>query len=320
MDNNVKYLIVIGGPTAVGKSALAIELARNFETEILSADSRQIYRELNVGTAKPAPDALATIKHHFVDHIPITSSFTASDFEQEGLSTLDMIYQDNDLAILCGGSGFYIHALCFGLDKLPDVHPEVRKKFDHLLVAEGIEALQSRLKKEDPKYYKVVDRENPHRLIRALSVVEQTGRAYSSYLSQKRDPRPFETIWILLDEDRQVVYEKINKRVDHMIAAGLEDEVGKLLAFRDLPALQTVGYQEWFDYFDGKIDRAEVIRLIKRNTRRYAKRQWTWFRKHGEWKSFLPSQVGEILDYIKQIKKVGPKAIEARGRFREDDR
>ncbi|NND04997.1 MAG: tRNA (adenosine(37)-N6)-dimethylallyltransferase MiaA [Saprospiraceae bacterium] len=303
MEDDSKELIVIGGPTGIGKSRVALKLAELLDTEILSADSRQIYRELNIGAAKPPPEDLAHIKHHFIDHLSITSTFTASDFERQGLQILAAIFKKRDFAIVCGGTGFYIHALCHGLDEIPDVDPAVRLKFDTLYNKYGLEKLQEELLDMDPSYFDHVDKSNSRRLIRALSVIEQTGQAYSSFLRQEPTPRPFHITMIRLDEPRRILYEKINKRVLMMIDQGLEDEVRSLLAWKELPALQTVGYQEWFPYFEGQISIDEVIRLIQRNTRHYAKRQSTWFRKHGEWTSFSPLGVNKIYHFIQESRK-----------------
>lgn len=298
MVDNQKELIVIGGATGVGKSQMAINLAELLDTEIISADSRQVYQELNIGTAKPSQRDLRRVKHHLIDVLSITSRFTASDFEQQGLYILEQIFKERDHAIVCGGTGFYIHALCYGLDEIPDVEPATRQKFDALLKNGGIQSLQDELQRRDPVYFEQVDVANSRRLIRALSVIEQTGQTYSSFLKQEPVSRPFNVTGILLEEERNKLYDKINNRVDRMIFDGLEEEVRSLLPWKTLPALQTVGYQEWFDFFDEKISKDEVIRLIKRNTRRYAKRQCTWFRKHGKWNSFAPTQVDEIHTYI----------------------
>lgn len=301
MVDNPKELIVIGGPTGVGKSQMAIKLAELLGTEIISADSRQVYQELNIGTAKPSQRDLQRVKHHLIDVLSITSRFTASDFEQQGLSILQQIFKDHDLAIVCGGTGFYIHALCYGLDEIPDVDPASRQKFDTLFENFGLQSLQDELQSKDPDYFQQVDVANSRRIIRALSVIEQTGQTYSSFLRQEPASRPFHVTGILLEEERHTLYDKINRRVDQMILDGLEDEVRSLLPWKTLPALQTVGYQEWFEFFEEKISRDEVIRLIKRNTRRYAKRQCTWFRKHGKWTSFAPTQMDAIHSHLQNV-------------------
>lgn len=293
-----KYLIVIAGPTGVGKSDLACSLAGWLATEIISADSRQIYRQMNIGTAKPSPEELARIRHHFINERDITESFTAAQFETEALERLTSIFQNRKVAILCGGTGLYIRALCSGLDQIPEVEFEVRQRLDNLFRKEGIAILQEQIRVKDPAYAAVVDLQNHRRLIRALSVIEISGKPFSSFLNSAPRPRFFHTVNILLIDDRKNLYQRIDKRVDAMIAAGLEAEVEGLKAYRDLQAMQTVGYQEWFPYFDGLISREEVIRLIKRNSRRYAKRQMTWFRKHGDWINFPYNDLNRIREYV----------------------
>jgi tRNA dimethylallyltransferase len=293
-----KYLIVIAGPTGVGKSGLAFSLAGWLATEIISADSRQIYRQMSIGTAKPSPEELARIRHHFINERDITEPFTAAQFESEALERLSGIYQNRKVAILCGGTGLYIRALCSGLDQIPDVDFEVRRRFDNLYRQEGIASLQEQIQAKDPEYAAVVDMQNHRRLIRALSVIEISGKPFSSFLNSAPQPRFFHTVNILLSDDRKNLYQRIDERVDAMIASGLEAEVEGLKAYRDLQAMQTVGYQEWFPYFDGLISREEVIRLIKRNSRHYAKRQMTWFRKHGDWTSFPYNDLSTIREYV----------------------
>lgn len=287
MKKPAKYLIVIAGPTGVGKSALAIELAEWLSTEVLSADSRQIYREMSIGTAKPSPSELDRVKHHFVDELSIREPFSAARFEEEGLNRLETLFRTKPVAILCGGTGLYINALSQGLDRIPDVDPAVRDAFEDLFKKEGIEFLQQQLKSKDPEYANIVDLHNHRRLIRALTVIETTGKPFSGFLKTAPAQRPFECINILLSDERKILYERIDQRVDQMIASGLEKEVKNLLPYRDLAALQTVGYQEWFPYLEGMYDKPEAIRLIKRNSRHYAKRQMTWFRKYGTWETFL---------------------------------
>ncbi|MCB0668478.1 MAG: tRNA (adenosine(37)-N6)-dimethylallyltransferase MiaA [Saprospiraceae bacterium] len=298
MKKPVKYLIVIAGPTAVGKSTLAVEIADWLSTEILSADSRQIYREMNIGTAKPPPGDLLNIRHHFINERSVSERFSAADFEQQGLERLAEIHKKKDVAVLCGGTGLYINALTTGLDKIPDVDVEVRRYFDLRFEKEGIEVLQRQLLEQDPDYAGMVDLANHRRLIRALSVIETTGKPFSSFLKTEPGERPFKMIPILLVDDRQLLYARIDQRVDQMVNSGLEEEVRALRPFRETQALQTVGYQEWFPYFDGEIDLPEVLRLIKRNSRRYAKRQMTWFRKYGTWVSFLPGDRMSIKAFI----------------------
>ncbi len=279
LKNNKKYLIVIGGPTASGKTSLGIRLARHFNTEILSADSRQFYREMNIGTAKPTPEELAQARHHFIGNLSVHDAYSVGDYEREALILLEKLYQKNNVVVMVGGSGFFIRAVCEGLDDFPDVPAHIREELSQLFENEGIIPLQNELKKLDPEYYAQVDTQNPKRLLRALEVCRATGQPFSNFHNKEKTPRPFVPIYIGVDWKRETLYERINKRVDLMLEAGLEQEARDLYPLRHLTSLQTVGYQEWFDFFEGKIDRAEAIRLIKRNSRRYAKRQMTWFRK-----------------------------------------
>ncbi len=300
MSRSQKYLIVIGGPTAVGKSALAMQLAQELHTEILSADSRQLFRQLDIGTAKPSPDELAAVRHHFVDHCDLTETFTVYQYEKEALALLEQLYRHRNVAVVCGGTGLYIKALLQGLDEIPSVPIAVRDQLERQLGEKGLAPLQARLRALDPDYYMQVDPHNPRRLLRALSVIEHTGRPFSSFLRQQPKPRPFVAIPILLEMDRTMLYERIERRVDEMLARGLEAEVKSLIPHRHTQALQTVGYQEWMPYFDGEIDLPEVIRLIKRNSRRYAKRQMTWFRKDDYWHRLREPTLVEVLQVLKE--------------------
>ena len=277
-----KTLIVIAGPTAVGKTAVAIELAKKLNTEIISADSRQFYREMTIGTAKPTTDELKQAKHHFIDSHSIKDSFSVGDFEEQGLALLDDIFKKQDTAILVGGSGLYIKAICEGFDKLPSASPEVRDNLNLEFKTNGIVPLQEKLKVADPVYYSQVDLNNPQRLIRALEVFESTGVPFSSYRKSTVNIRPFRCIKIGLNLPREELYQRINQRVDVMVKDGLVEEVKSLSPYRHFNALNTVGYSELFDYFDGKTDLPSAIELIKQNTRRFAKRQLTWFKKDKE--------------------------------------
>jgi tRNA dimethylallyltransferase len=274
-----KTLIVIAGPTAIGKTAAAIQLAQHFKTAIISADSRQFYREMSIGTAKPTPEELATAKHYFINSHSITESFTVADFEKQGLELLEEIFKTNDVVILAGGSGLYIKAICEGFDNIPSVEPGTREKLNQAFDEHGITYLQEKLKIADPVYYTQVDIHNPQRLIRALEVFESTGKPFSAYRLSHTNQRSFDIIKIGLDLPRDILYQRINLRVDNMIKQGLVDEVKSLLPYRHLNALNTVGYSELFDYFDGKINLDTAIDRIKQNTRRFAKRQLTWFRR-----------------------------------------
>jgi tRNA dimethylallyltransferase len=293
-----KYLIVIGGATATGKTSLSIRLAQHFNTEILSCDSRQFYREMTIGTAKPDSEEIAAAKHHFIDSLSIEEPYTVGDFEQDALQLLEKLYENTDVLILVGGSGLFIRALCEGLDEFPDVPLSIREELDHLFKEKGIEVLQNELKACDPEYYNQVDLQNPVRLIRALSIYRVSGRPFSEFRKQKKQGRFFEPIYILAEMDRALLYDKINRRVDLMLKNGLLEEARSLYPKKHLNALQTVGYQEFFEHFDGKISQEEAIELVKRNSRRYAKRQMTWFRKNDHWKGFSSSDVEGVIEYV----------------------
>ncbi|MES2427342.1 MAG: tRNA (adenosine(37)-N6)-dimethylallyltransferase MiaA [Bacteroidota bacterium] len=274
-----KNLIVILGPTASGKTTAAIQLAQQYQTVILSADSRQFYREMSIGTAKPDADELAAAKHYFINSHSITEPFSVGDFEKQGLALLNELFKTRDTVILVGGSGLYIKALCEGFDDIPQADTAIREQLNHDFAEKGIEPLQEELKLADPVYCKEVDLNNPQRIIRALEVFRHTGLPFSSYRKATINTRPFNILKIGLDMPREVLYNRINRRVDDMVNLGLIDEAKSLIAYRHLNALNTVGYSELFDYFDGKTDLNKAIDLIKQNTRRFAKRQLTWFRK-----------------------------------------
>lgn len=277
-----KTLLVIAGPTAVGKTAVAIKLAQQLETDIISADSRQFYREMAIGTAKPTIEELSQAKHYFIDSHSITESFSVGDFEKQGLALLNTLFKTHDTVIMVGGSGLYIKAICEGFDELPTASQEIRDKLNSEFNDNGIASLQEKLKIADPVYYEQVDLNNPQRLIRALEVIESTGKPFSSYRKATINTRPFQCIKIGLNLPREILYQHINQRVDEMVKQGLVEEARSLLPYRHLNALNTVGYSELFDYFDGKTDLNSTIELIKQNTRRFAKRQVTWFRKDKE--------------------------------------
>ncbi|TFF36882.1 tRNA (adenosine(37)-N6)-dimethylallyltransferase MiaA [Mucilaginibacter psychrotolerans] len=272
-------LIVIAGPTASGKTAAAIQLAQHFNTAVVSADSRQFFREMSIGTAKPTAEELAAAPHYFINSHSITERFSVGDFEREGLALLEQLFQDHPVVILAGGSGLYIKAICEGFDDLPVADATIRDSLNYELAEKGIEVLQERLKLVDPVYYNEVDISNPQRVIRALEVYESSGQPFSSYRTAKTNKRTFNIIKLGLDMPREVLYDRINRRVDMMVADGLVEEVEALLPYRHLNALNTVGYSEIFDYLDGDTDWSDSIAQIKQNTRRFAKRQMTWFRK-----------------------------------------
>ncbi len=274
-----KKLVVLIGPTAVGKTALSIELANFLNTEIVSADSRQFYKELNIGVATPTALELSLAKHNLIGHISIHQKYNVADFEQDALKELERIFQNNDYAVLTGGSGLYVNALCYGVDNMPDVKAEIREELNNLFATQGIAPLQEELMQKDPEYWQIVDRQNHIRLIRALEVCRQTGKTFTSFRSGEKKKRDFEIIKIGLERSRENLLERIYKRVDLMLEEGLENEARGVYPFRDLQALQTVGYKELFEYFDRKVDFSTAIENIKINTRQYAKRQMTWFKK-----------------------------------------
>lgn len=293
-------LIVLAGPTAVGKTELCVRLARELDTEIVSADSRQFYRELSIGTAKPTPEEQQGIPHHFVDSHSIADYFSVGDFEKEALSTLAEIFSRKQVAILTGGSGLFLKVVTDGLDDMPEVNLEIRETLMERFRAEGMLPLTAELQRLDPAYFEQVDRHNTQRVIRALEVCLSSGKPYSSFRSGQKAERPFDVVKIALTRDREVLYNRINLRVDQMIAAGLVAEVRSVAAYRDHYALRTVGYQEVFAYFDGELTEAEMIARIQQNTRRYAKRQLTWFRHQGGYVWFDAEKYGEVLAYVRE--------------------
>jgi len=296
-----KKLIVIAGPTAVGKTAIAIKLAQQLKTAIISADSRQFYREMSIGTAKPDPEELVQAKHYFINSHSITENFTVGDFEKQVLELLDKLFKTHDQVIMAGGSGLFIQAVTQGFDELPIADPTTRSRLNQELTEKGIQYLQEKLKTADSVYYSQVDLNNPQRLIRALEVFETTGKPFSSYRKSATNKRPFEVIKTGLNLPREVLYERINERADIMIKQGLVDEVRALLLYRQSNALNTVGYSELFDYFDGKTDLDTAISLIKQNTRRFAKRQLTWFRKDKEIKWMMADDPNIIENILQEV-------------------
>ncbi|HEA28713.1 MAG TPA: tRNA (adenosine(37)-N6)-dimethylallyltransferase MiaA [Leeuwenhoekiella sp.] len=276
MDN---LLVAIVGPTAIGKTALAIKLAQHYETEIISADSRQFYKEMEIGTAIPSKIELAQAPHHFIQHISIANKYSVGHFEEDALNRLKSIFEHQKIAIMAGGSGLYVDAVLHGLDNFPKTDPEIRKKLKAQLDEEGLQPLQELLKKKDMKHYNNIDLHNPQRILRALEICISTQKPYSSFLSKNRVKRPFNSLKIGLFADREIIYDRINKRVDLMINEGLEEEARSLIDQKELNALNTVGYKELFAYFEGKLSKNEAISEIKKNTRRFAKRQLTWYRK-----------------------------------------
>ncbi|SHF97220.1 tRNA dimethylallyltransferase [Arenibacter palladensis] len=276
---NKKNLISIVGPTAIGKTTLAIAIAKHYNTEIISADSRQFYKEMSIGTAVPSTEELASVPHHFIQHKSIFEEYTVGDFEREAIEKLAILFEDNDIVVMVGGSGLYVDAIKDGLDNFPPIDPEIRETLNQTLKTEGILSLQERLKILDMDYYRQVDLNNPHRLIRALEVCIGSGLPYTSFLKQKKPERNFNTITIAINAEREIIYDRINQRVDIMMEQGLLEEVLSLKEQQSLNALQTVGYRELFNYFKGEFDLDTAIAEIKKNTRRFAKRQLTWLRK-----------------------------------------
>ena len=271
-------LVVVGGPTASGKTALAIDLARNLGAEIISADSRQFYTEMRIGNARPTQEELAAVPHHFVADRSVTEPLTAGRFAEEAMALYQRQFSEADYLVVVGGSGLYLRALCEGLDEFPKVTEGARSRVQSIYEEQGLVGLQTQLGRLDPDYYATVDTQNHRRLQRALEVTISAGRPYSSFLGN-RPARPFDLVYLMPEIDRASLYERINLRVDKMLTQGLEAEAKALQPYADLPALQTVGYQEWWPYFAGEYDRDRAIELIKRNSRRYAKRQLTWFGK-----------------------------------------
>lgn len=301
MNNISKYLIIVTGPTASGKTALSVDLAKAFNTDVISADSRQFFKEMQIGTARPNDEELQGVPHHFLGHISIHEYYNAGIFEKEALEVLNNIFSKKNIAIVCGGSGMYVNVLCYGLDDLPEQDEEIRKELEKLYTKKGIEALQEKLKELDPEYYKIVDLQNPHRLMRAIEVCLSTGIPYSQMRSGEKKQRDFQIIKIAIDWPREKLYERINQRVDLMFKQGLAEEAKNLYPYKNINALQTVGYRELFDYFEDKSTLEQAKEAIKQNTRRFAKRQLTWFRKDSEIKWFKPEEIKTIIPYLQSI-------------------
>jgi len=298
-DLREKYLIIILGPTGIGKTGLSINIAKRLNTEIISCDSRQFFKELSIGTAVPSKEQLTLVKHHFIHNMSIHDYYNASKFESEVIDLLIKLFRKKDYVIMVGGSGMYIDAVCHGIDDLPEIDPELRRSLHEKLEKEGLESLRFDLKKVDPDYYKTVDLKNSQRILRALEVFNMTGKPYSSFRKKIKKKRDFSIFKVGLNMDRKKLYEKINKRVDNMIAEGLVEEARSVLKYRDLTPLKTVGYRELFGYFDKKTTLEEATEKIKSNTRKYARRQLTWFGRDKDIKWFNPDEKDKILNYIK---------------------
>jgi tRNA dimethylallyltransferase len=299
-----KHLLIIAGPTAVGKTLLSVQLAKHFGTEIISADSRQIYKELAIGTAKPSLQEQDGVKHHFVDYISIQQNYTAGDFEREAVKKLEELFTKHDLVIMCGGSGLFIDAVCNGFDEGLVSNEETKKKINEEYESKGptkLKWLQDEVERLDPKYFETADICNPHRLMRALEVIRLTGFPFSDFRRNKKAERDFNVIKVLINEDREVLYEKINRRVDIMMQAGLLDEVKKVYPHKNLNALNTVGYKELFEYLDKEHSLEKAVELIKQHSRNYAKRQLTWFRKNNDYEVFAPQDLEKIISFMEII-------------------
>ncbi len=296
---NKPLLICVVGPTAIGKTSLAIKIANHFSTEIISADSRQFYKEMNIGTAVPSLKELKAAKHHFIQNRSVFENYSVGQFEKDAIQLLNSLFKKKQVIVMVGGSGLYVDAVVKGLDEFPKVSQEIRNTLNNDFEEKGIEFLQEELKQRDPIYYDKVDLQNHHRVIRALEICRSENLPYSSFLKSKNKTREFETLFIGLNADRELVYSRINQRVNLMVQDGLILEAKEMLAHKHLNALQTVGYRELFDYFDGITSKEEAIEEIKKNTRRFAKRQGTWFRKNEKINWFdYQTDISEIINFI----------------------
>ena len=293
-----KTLIVITGPTAVGKTALCLEIAKHFDIPIINADSRQIYRELRIGTAQPTKEQMQEVKHYFVGTLGLDDYYSASLFEQQVLECLEQQFLTNDYALLSGGSMMYIDAVCDGIDDIPTIDDETRTLMKQRLADEGLEALVEELRRLDPEYYEIVDRQNPRRVVHALEICTMTGKTYTSFRKREKRQRPFQIIKIGLNRPREELYDRINQRVDQMMADGLLEEARSLYPLRHLNALNTVGYKELFDHLEGRWPLEEAVERIKGNTHRYARKQLTWYKKDEQIRWFHPDDKQSIMNYI----------------------
>ncbi len=298
---NKKYLVVVVGPTAIGKTSLGIELARHFNTEIISADSRQFFKEMTIGTAVPTEDELQAAKHHFIQHISVEEDYSVGDFERDALQKLQELFLKHDVVVMVGGSGLYVDAVVKGLDEFPEVDPNIRENLKKELEEKGLEMLQEELKIKDPEYYSEVDLQNPHRVIRALEICRGTGKPYSAFRKRGAKNRFFDTLYVGLTSEREIVYDRINRRVDIMMQQGLLEEAEALFPQRELNALNTVGYKELFKYLNKEWDLETAVSEIKKNTRRFAKRQYTWFRKNEQINWFdISTPPAKILTFVEE--------------------
>lgn len=300
MASSDKKLIVITGPTAVGKTALCLNLAQQFGIPIINADSRQVFRELTIGTAAPTAAQQALVKHYFVGTLSLTDYYSASMYEQDVMTLLEQLFANNNLALLSGGSMMYIDAVCNGIDDIPTVTDEIRSNMKQRLATEGLEALAEELRQLDPEHYAIVDRNNPRRVVHALEICHMTGKTYTSFRKSERKARPFKIVKIGLNREREELYQRINLRVDNMMSEGLLNEAQSLYKYKDLNALNTVGYKELFAYLDGVWTLDEAVERIKGNTRRYARKQLTWFKRDEQVKWFHPDEEEKIKQHILQ--------------------
>jgi len=301
MAGSKKYLVVIAGPTAAGKTSLAIEIAKHYHTEIISADSRQFYRELNAGTAKPSEEQLRRVKHHFINNKSIAELYGAGHFEKEAVKLLEQLFKEHDVVLLVGGSGLYINAVLNGVDEFDEVPAELRMQLTSEFKSRGLAWLQEEVKKHDPRYSETVDNNNPQRLMRALEVCIHSGKPYSEFISRKKIRRAFMPVKILINPPREQLYKNINTRTDEMMKNGLLEETKALLPFRHHNALKTVGYNELFEYLDGKRTLEQAVEKIKQHTRNYAKRQITWFKNKETFREFEPGHLREIIQFTDSI-------------------
>lgn len=297
--NMTKTLVVLGGPTAVGKTRCGIEVAKHLQTEIVSADSRQIYRETSIGTAVPSPGELNAVRHHFIQRVSLKENYNASRYEHEVLELLEDLFVQYDQVLMVGGSGLYINAVCEGIDELPPPDPDLRSKLSSRFEHGGLESLSDELKRIDPVSYERIDLKNPMRVMKALEVSLQTGQPYSDFLSDRPKERPFHILRIALDMERDRLYHRINSRVDRMMEKGLLEEVERLQPYAHCNAMKSVGYRELLEHLDGKISLEEAVDRIKRNTRKFARKQLTWFRKNGLYHWFSPDDPGKMIRWIK---------------------
>lgn len=301
INPNDKHLIVIGGPTASGKTDLSIAIAQKYQAEIFSADARQFYKEMKIGTAKPSSEELAAVPHHFINSHSIADKFTVADYEKAALRKLQNYFTKKDIAVIVGGSGLFLKAVCDGLDPIPKIKTEIREKVLRLLETEGLEKLKALVKTHDPEFYAKADVQNPRRLQRALEIYWSSGKKISSLQKGKPKARPFKIHRMLLLPEREKLYERINFRCAEMLEAGLLAEAKNLYSYRHLPPLQTVGYREFFDHFDQKYTYEEAVEKFKQHTRNYAKRQMTWFKKDERYAAFPPEDRHGIFAHLDQI-------------------